>query len=170
MRITRVLVAAALATGVAMGGAAHATARPVEPPMYGIYTYHQDGVPDETWTIYATCVEAGCELHVSSVVSPSLGPDSDSPGYGGDARKVNGLWTWLIYKEKGATCPDGSKGPANYSYSWDQYTLAGTATVFITDACGMKPGMTKAPFTLTYKAPLPVPIVLDPLNQIENLW
>jgi hypothetical protein len=34
----------------------------------------------------------------------------------------------------------------------------------------MKPGMTKQSFNLTYKEPLPIPVILDPLNQIENLW
>jgi len=30
--------------------------------------------------------------------------------------------------------------------------------------------VTKQSFTLTYKEPLPIPVILDPLNQIENLW
>jgi hypothetical protein len=77
---------------------------------------------------------------------------------------------WQLVKDKGATCPDGTKTPATYSYSWDQATLAGTVTTLTSDDCGMKPGATKHSFTLAYKEPLPIPVILDPLNQIENLW
>jgi hypothetical protein len=169
VRIARVLTAAVVAGGVAIT-AGPASARPVDPPMYGIYTYHQDGVPDETWTIWATCVMAGCVLHTSSIVSPSLGPDSDMPGYGGDARKVNGLWTWPLTKDKGMKCSDGSWAPLKYSYAWDQATLDGTLTILTLDGtCGQNASMSKHPFHLTYKEPLPIPIELDPLNQIENL-
>lgn len=168
--MTRVLMAVSLGLATALATANPASARPVEEPMYGIYTYHQDGAPDEQWTIYATCVQAGCVLHVSSIVSKSLGPDSDMPGYGGDARKVNGLWTWMLKKEKGLRCSDGSWAPVTYQYQWDQATLAGTLTTLTTDTCASQPGSNKYPFTLTFKEPLPVPIILDPLNEIENLW
>jgi hypothetical protein len=170
VRIARVLTAAVVAGGVTITTAGQASARPVDPPMYGIYTYHQDGAPDETWTIYATCVMAGCVLHTSSIVSPSLGPDSDMPGYGGDAREVNGLWTWPLTKDKGMKCSDGSWAPVKYSYAWDQATLDGTLTILTLDGtCGRNASMSKQPFHLTYKEPLPIPIELDPLNQIENL-
>ncbi len=171
MAVTRVLLGAVVALGVAVGAASSASARPVDEPMYGVYTYHQDGAPDETWTLWPTCVVAGCVLHMSSIVSKSLGPDSDMPGYGGDARRVNGLWTWPVRKDKGMKCSDGSWAPVNYTYAWDQGTLAGTLTVLVPDGtCGMTAGASKHPFTLTYKEPLPIPVILDPLNQIENLW
>ena len=171
VRISRVLIAAIVAGAVVVGVAGPASARPVEEPMYGVYTYHQDGAPDETWTIFASCVIAGCTLHMSAMVSPHLGPRSDFPPYNGDAKKVDGLWTWITRKDEGVKCPDGSWGRTTNRYAWDQATLAGTLTVLTAaGACGMEPTMTKHPFTLTYKEPLPIPIVLDPLNQIENLW
>ncbi len=108
MRITGVLAALVVVGGFAVGLASPAHARPVPEPMYGVYTYHQDGAPDETWSMWPTCVQAGCTLHMTSVVSPHLGPVSDFPPYNGDANKVNGLWTWLVPKEKGAKCADGS--------------------------------------------------------------
>src|SRR3954447_10951122 len=54
MGIARVLVASVVAlVSVTASSAAPASARPVEEPMYGVYTYHSDGGgPDETWTIY----------------------------------------------------------------------------------------------------------------------
>jgi hypothetical protein len=150
-----------------------ATAAPasaVEEPMQGIYTYHQAGAPDETWAIYPTCVVAGCVLHVSTMVSPHLGPSSDMPPYAQDAHKVAGLWTLLIKKDKGAKCADGSWAPINYTYAWDQSTLAGTLTTLNGEVCGIPPGAAKHPFTLTYTKPLPIPVILDPLNQIPDLW
>ena len=136
-------------------------------PITGIYTYNQEGGPTATWTIYATCVIAGCTLHISSVTSPHLGPDSVDPGYAGDARPVNGRWTLQVAKDQ--TCADGTSATVAYTYAFDQYTLAGDRTVLYGPECG-KPRMEKAPFTLTYKEPLPIPIILDPLNQIPDLW
>ena len=67
--------------------------------------------------------------------------------------------------------PDGSWAPVNYSYAWDQATLAGTLTILTPDGtCGASASMTKKPFNLAFKEPLPIPVILDPLNQIENLW
>ena len=82
-----------------------ASARPVDEPMYGVYTYHQDGAPDETWTLWPTCVLKRMRAaHVEHRL-PDLGPDSDMPGYGGDARKVNGLWTWQVHQGQGHEVP-----------------------------------------------------------------
>jgi hypothetical protein len=174
MGIARVLMASVVAlASVTASSVAPASARPVEEPMYGIYTYHSDGGgPDETWTIYPTCVVAGCVLHVSTTVSDSLGPNSDYPGFGGDARKSEGLWTWTQNKDKGMRCDDGTWSPEAYMYRWDQATLQGTLTKLVSpdNICGYPPGKTTQSFTLTYKQPLPIPIILDPLNQIENLW
>jgi hypothetical protein len=173
MRIARMVLAAVLALlGIGVISAGPAQARPVDPPMYGIYTFHQDGAPDEIWTIYATCVVAGCVLHVSTMISTSLGPDSDTPPFGGDARKAEGLWTMNVVKDKGIRCDDGSWSPTSVTYRWDQESLQGTMTDLIapSNACGLQPSMTKKPFTLVYKEELPIPIILDPLNQIENLW
>jgi hypothetical protein len=168
VRIFRVLIAVAIGC---LGGLATATpASAVDEPMQGIYTYHQDGAAEETWTIYPTCVVAGCVLHVLTMVSPHLGPVSDMPPYSQDARKVNGLWSLQIVKDKGAKCADGSWARASYAYAFDQATLAGTLTMLNTAQCGIQPGMTKHPFTLTYKEPLPIPVIMDPLNQIPELW
>lgn len=145
-------------------------ARPVPEPMQGVYTYHQDGAPDETWQMWPTCVQAGCTLHMSSMVSPHLGPVSDFPPYNGDAHQINGLWTWLLVKDKGAKCSDGSWAPVNYNYAWDQETLAGTLTIVHGEVCDLEPASKKVPFNLTFKEPLPIPVILDPLNQIDNLW
>jgi hypothetical protein len=104
------------------------------------------------------------------MVSPHLGPASDFPPYVQDAHKVNGLWTLPIKKDKGAKGADGTWAPVNYTYAWDQATLAGSLTVANGDVCGLRPGMTRHPFTLTFKEPLPIPVILDPLNQIPELW
>jgi hypothetical protein len=167
MAITRLLMTAVVGAGIAVGTASPAAA--IEEPPYGVYIYKQQGVPSATWTIYATCVIAGCTLHIQSITSPHLGPNSEDPGYSGDARPVNGRWTLQVTKPDGMTCSDGTVAPVVYTYAFDQYTLAGDRTVIYGPECG-KPRMEKAPFTLTYKEPLPIPIILDPLNQIPELW
>jgi hypothetical protein len=161
-------MSAVLAAGVALGTATPATA--VEEPMNGVYTYHQEGMPDATWQIWPTCVVAGCTLHIAATVSPHLGPASDDPPYNGDAHTVRGLWTLRVDDIGAVDCPDGSKANSTRLFAWDQATLAGTLTVLHGDVCGLSASMTKAPFTLTYKEPLPIPVILDPLNQIPNLW
>jgi hypothetical protein len=165
--VTRVFMAAVVTAGVGLATAPSASA--VEEPMYGVYTYHQEGMPEGRWEVWPTCVVAGCTLHIAAVVSPNLGPQSDNPPYNGDAMKVRGLWTFLV-KDAGVTCPDGSTGSSTRTYAWDEATLAGTLTVLHGDVCGLEPEMTKVPFTLQYKEPLPIPVILDPLNQIDNLW
>ncbi len=166
--VTRLFMTALVAAGVALSTAPHASA--VEEPMYGVYTYHQDGMPDATWQLWPTCVVAGCTLHVAAVVSPSLGPRSDNPPYDGDAMKVRGLWTLQVKDVDGVKCPDGSTATSTRTFAWDEATLAGTLTVLHGEVCGLGPEMTKVPFTLQYKEPLPIPVILDPLNQIANLW
>jgi hypothetical protein len=159
MTIIRALSAAVIAVGVAVASANPASAAE---PMQGIYTYTQAGLGAATWTIYPTCVPAGCTLHV---VGETLdkGPESDSPPYGGDARPVNGIWTLPVNKIDGWTCPDGSTAPSQDIYRFNDATLSGTHTVTHGQVCGQQPGLTKAPFTLAYQGPLPIPVNQDPL-------
>jgi hypothetical protein len=132
-------------------------------PIAGIYTYKQAGIPQERWTVYPTCLPAGCILHISGEV-PGKGMDSDSPPYAGDARLVNGQWTLPISTPDGIKCPDGTTAASSNLYSFDDQTLTGTNTVIHGWVCGLKPTLTKVPFTLTYESPLPVPVELYPVG------
>ncbi|HME48781.1 hypothetical protein [Mycobacterium sp.] len=159
MTIIRGITAAVIAVGIAVASANPASA---SDPMQGIYTYTQAGVDPSTWTIFPTCVAAGCVLHVGGE-TPHKGPESDEPPYAGDARLVNGIWTMPVNKIDGFTCADGSKAPSTDIYSFDDVTLTGTHTVTHAAVCGTQPGLTKAPFTLAFQAPIPFPVNQDPL-------
>lgn len=157
--ITRALGVAISAAVVAVAWASPASAAE---PMQGFYTYNEPGTASSTWTIYPTCVPAGCVLHVSSA-TPDKGPESDDPPYSGDARPVNGIWTLPVNKIDGFTCPDGSKAASTDIYRFDDATLSGTRTVTHGPVCGLQPGLTKASFTLAYQGPIPFPVNQDPL-------
>lgn len=159
MTIIRGITAAVIAAGFAVVSACPASA---SDPMQGIYTYTQEGRAPSTWTIYPTCVPAGCVLHVGGE-TPHKGPESDDPPYAGDARLVEGLWTLPVNKIDGFTCPDGSKAPSVDVYRFDDVTLTGTHTVTHGAVCGLQPGLTRAPFTLAFQAPIPFPVNQNPL-------
>jgi hypothetical protein len=159
MTITRALSATVIAAGVALTLANPAWAAE---PMQGFYTYTEPGAAPATWTIYPTCVPAGCVLHVSGA-TPDRGPESDDPPYAGDARPVNGTWTLPVNKIDGFTCPDGSKAPSTDVYRFDDATLTGTHTVTHGQVCGLQPGLTKASFALAFQGPIPFPVNQDPL-------
>jgi hypothetical protein len=160
--IIRGLTAAAVLVCAALGFAAPSQADQV---MQGIYNYTaQDGTTG-TYTIWPTCVPVvgdlreplnlpvACRLHVS----PSLGL------VGGDANLTGGVWQINTNKREGMQCPDGSWAPTTDRVRIDDLTMTGTLTVFHNDVCGLPPGMTETPFTLSFKEPLPIPVEQYPL-------
>ena len=170
--IARMLFLAIAAGSVAVGTATPASARPVDPPMYGVYTYHQDGAPDETWTLWPTCVEAGPALHISSTGYLDVSDrQRDAPDT--RRRRTQGRRAVDVAAHQG----QGRDVPRREQDTRDLLLFMGSSharrhrdQIPTSDECGLKPGMTKQSFALTYKEPLPIPVILDPLNQIENLW
>jgi hypothetical protein len=132
--------------------------------LEGVYTFNQEGQPEATWKIWPSCVNVvgdlreplylsvACRLHVL----PSFRT-------GSDAVMTGGLWSMEYKAAEGLTCPDGSKAALREIYSFDGYSLTGTYTTMHGEVCGMQPAMTKTPFTLAYKEPLPVPVERYPL-------
>lgn len=159
MRIISALGATVIAAGLAVASAIPASAAE---PMQGVFTYTEPGAAPATWTIYPTCVPAGCELHVVGE-TPDRGPESDTPPYEGDARPVNGIWTMPVNKVDGFTCPDGTKAASIDIYSFDDATLSGTHTITHTATCGVQAGVIKSPFKLGLQGPLPFPVDQNPL-------
>ncbi len=99
-----------LGIGLSLGIAAPAQAEPV---MQGVYTYTQDGMDPQTFTVFPSCVPVvgdlreplelavACRLHVAT-----------SKGIkGGDARLTGGQWTYSTSSLEGMQCPDGSWAP-----------------------------------------------------------
>jgi hypothetical protein len=164
MRITRALAVAAAAVTLTLGFAAPASADRV---MEGIYTYTQGDLVAE-WTIYPSCVPTvgdlreelrlpvACRLHVAS---------STDKVNGGDARPVDGKWTFSTSVKEGFVCPDGSWAPIQASYEFDDVTMTGTRTVAVSNVCdGQVPAhLTTYPFTLAFNRPLPIPVQQYPL-------
>ena len=161
MMIIRGLAVAVVVAGAALGLASPAQADEV---VQGIFTYSQEGKPPSKWTIFPICVPTvgdlrenlelpvACTLHVSSSI-----------GRTGDARLTGGRWTFTLKDPEGVTCPDGSKAEVTENYAFDGNTLAGEVTSLHNPVCGLQAGMTKAPFTLAFKEPLPIPVDRYPL-------
>jgi hypothetical protein len=154
MTIARVLAAAVVFAGLGLASASPASA---QDPLSGLYTYQQAGQPPLTWTIYPTCVPAGCVLHLSS--GPATG---GANVYGGEAKLVNDRWMFGWDDPAGLSCPDGSKAPVRYAYTLDDKTLTGTKTTMHAQVCGMEPAMTREPFTLAFQRALDIPLELYP--------
>lgn len=127
----------------------------------GVYAYQQEGLPPAEWTMYPVCSQTvgdlrvnlelpvGCTVHVA--------PSPLTVVHGGDARQSGGLWTFSIVDAQGFTCPDGTKAPLQETYQFDVTALSGTRTTSHNLQCGVDATLTKAPFTLAYKGPLPNP-------------
>ena len=133
----------------------------------GVYSYHQDGVRPVNWTIYPICaptvgdlrvnleLPVGCTVHVASSDLTAVG--------GGDARLTNGLWAFTLLQPQGFTCPDGRTMRSQEAYSFDLASMTGTRTMSHNTECGVDASLTKAPFTLAYQGPLPIPVDQYPI-------
>ncbi|ART69369.1 hypothetical protein BTO20_12930 [Mycobacterium dioxanotrophicus] len=156
-------LASTLGIGLSLGFAGPAQADPV---MQGVYTYTQDGLDAQNFTVYPSCVPVvgdlreplelavACRLHVAT------GPELK----GGDARLTGGLWTYSTTTAEGMQCPDGSWAPTTEVYKFDDVAMTGTRSVFHNAVCGLQPGEQSVPFRLAYKEPLPMPVKVYPLD------
>ncbi|MGE2717982.1 hypothetical protein ACQI4L_28305 [Mycolicibacterium litorale] len=164
--LTRVIAAAVLALGAAVGAAGPAQAD--QQALEGVYTYTQpeNGLTGE-WTIFPSCVPTvgdlreplylpvGCRLHVQAF-----------PGVkGGDAVMTNGVWAYDTTIADGVTCSDGSPLQLTEIYEFNTDTMTGTRTATHPPGCnGELPAtMIRTPFTLAYKGPLNTPVDRYPL-------
>lgn len=170
--IARVLGIAVFAAGVALGTASPSSA---DQTMEGLYTFNTPGLPSAEWTIYPLCtpvvgdlrepleLPVACKLKVVSATNNKSTFDLNNLNWGGDARLTGGLWMLTTNKADGFQCPDGSTMPTVDTYEFDDVTLTGTHTSLHNAACGEPAGMTKAPFTLAFAKPLPIPVEKYPL-------
>lgn len=170
--IARVLGAAAVLVGAALGTASPSAAEQV---MEGIYTFNTEGSPSAEWTIYPICVPTvgdlrepldlpvACTLKIVSATSGKQTFVLNNLNWGGDARLTDGQWALTTNKADGFMCPDGSTAPTVDTYKFDDVTLTGTHTSFHNAVCGIPAGMTKSPFTLAFAKPLPIPADRHPL-------
>jgi hypothetical protein len=120
MTVTRVIAAAAMLAGLAVGTAAPAWAGPT---MSGHYIYTEPEPPPMSTDWYFTPCGDGC----ASVATTPGGSAF------GQARLVNGQWT-LDEPSSDITCSDGRviRNAVSDHYTWDANTLAGTAQKTLT--------------------------------------
>jgi hypothetical protein len=159
----------AFATAAVFASAALAFASPAhaeQQVLEGVYTYHQEGGPSGTYTIFPSCVPTvgdlreplylpvACRLHVQATHGIASG----------DARLTNGVWSFTTSIKEGMQCPDGSWAPVTETYEFDTNTMSGTRSIFHSAACGMPAGEKKSAFTLAFKEPLPIPVERYPLD------
>ena len=79
--------------------------------------------------------------------------------FNGTAVLVSGMWTITTAVAEGTACPDGSFAPSTDTYAFSEVTLTGTHTSIHDAVCGLAPGMTKEPFSLSFVGPLDPPVV-----------
>ncbi|MEW2482834.1 hypothetical protein AB0876_24905 [Mycobacterium sp. NPDC049093] len=155
----------ALGIGLSLGVAVPAQAEPV---MQGVYTYMQDGMDPQTFTVYPSCVPVVGDLRepLELAVACRLHVATPKDLKGGDARLTGGQWVYSTAVLEGIQCSDGSWAPTNETYKFDDIALTGTRNVANNEACGgtLAPAIHTFPFTLKYDRPLPVPVDLYPLN------
>lgn len=179
MIISRGLTVAAVIALAAVGSASPAKA--LGPPPDGVYTFSEAGVPAGTWKISALCDAPSrqraipdftdpviwadlCALNVVSITPRVISSAEKLANFNGRARLTSDLWTFQVPKATGVSCPDGSTAPSTDTYAFDDGTLTGTHTSLHGAVCGLEPAMTKTPFSLAFKGPLPVPVDRYPLD------
>lgn len=183
MKIRRGLAAGAgVFSVVAMGIALESgdPARAVAPPADGLYNFDQAGVSGVTWQVTALCDQVNgsryykdysnpdimadfCSLNVVSYTNERTTRADKLQNYSGRARLTNGLWTFQVGKADGVSCPGGGTGESSETFAFDNETMAGTHTTLHGAVCGLKPAMTKQPFSLRLIGPPPSPIQRYPL-------
>jgi hypothetical protein len=167
VRIIRGFAAAAVCGCTALGLAAPAQAQgDVKAPgtPEGVYTVDFAGQATRTWTIYPSCVPTVGDLREPLILPVACRLNIMDPGQpGAGARQVGFRWTFEYNKSDGRTCPDGSKAAQREIYSFHGITLVGHLKLIHGAVCGEQPAMTNIPFTLAYKAPLPIPVDRYPL-------
>jgi hypothetical protein len=164
---------------VAVESAGPATA--LGPPPDGMYSFTEAGVPATTWKISALCDAVSrqraipdfsdpviaadlCALNVVSTTPRAISRQEKLANYNGRARLTSDLWTLQIPKFDGVLCPDGTAAASTETYAFNDITLAGTHTSIHGPVCGMRPAMTKTPFTLAFQGPLSIPVDRYPLD------
>jgi hypothetical protein len=153
----------AVGIALSLGIAAPAQADPV---MQGVYTYTQEGMAPQTFTVYPSCVPVVGDLRepLELAVACRLHVATPKDIKGGDARLTGGLWTYSTAVLEGMQCPDGSWAPTTETYKFDDVTMTGTRSVAHNNVCGLEPAILTFPFTLAFKEPLPIPVQAYPLD------
>lgn len=137
------LVLGSLAAGSPTAGA--------DPGVTGSYTFTAENGEEATWSI-AQCPgnPPGC-LRVAEFGNSKRAP------WAGEAHYSVGSWFMFVQQPDAILCEDGESVPGRNTYSWDNSTLSGYASVFTAGACGTEPKSLAIPFRLARNGPAPLP-------------
>lgn len=168
MMITRVSCVAALIAGMVLGAAGVAQGQgDVKPPgtPEGIFTVRIGDQAETTWEIFPLCVPTVGDLREPLILPIACRLKVTPAGLAGaEAVQVGGRWTFQSSASDAMReCPDGTEAPQKEIYSFDGATLIGSLQVIHGAICGEQPGMVEVPLTLSYQAPLAVPVTPYPL-------
>lgn len=160
---TATALMSALGVGLGLGLAVPAQAEPV---MEGVYSYTQEGMGPEQWSVYPSCVPTVGDLRepLELAVACRLHVETTRGTKGGDARLTGGQWVYSTAVIEGIKCQDGNWAPITETYKFDDVTLTGVRSVSNNADCGLAPAIHTFPFTLAYEHPLPLPVNRYPMN------
>lgn len=148
MKLMRMVAAAGVLTGAAVGGTGTAVADAVPE---GVYNLILDGAQVATWNISPICVPTvgdarvpiedpvGCGLAVLSTAADT-----------GTFRLAGGQWTYASFVQGAMKCDDGTSASVHRTYAFDSESMTGTQTVTYGHACGLQPSIIRHPLSLTF--------------------
>ncbi len=148
MERIRAAAAGFLILGSAATGSPTAAANP---GVTGSYTFTAEDGEAATWSI-AQCPgnPPGC-LRVAEFGNSKRAP------WAGEAHYSVGSWFMFVQQPDAILCEDGTSAPGRSTYSWDNSTLSGNASVFSGGACGTEPKTLAIPFRLAKYGSVPLP-------------
>lgn len=145
-------IRAAIAGFLILGGlATDSVTAAADPGLTGSYIFTAEDGEDATWSI-AQCPgnPPGC-LRVAAFGNSKRAP------WAGEAHYSVGSWFMFVQQPDAILCEDGTSAPGRSTYSWDNSTLSGNASVFSGGACGTEPKTLAIPFRLAKNGSVPLP-------------
>ncbi len=144
MKIARGIAISVMVAGLsAVGFASPASAE----DLAGPYALDLGAENSATWT-FTPCEDVGIEPFQQCVNVAETG--GENAPFEGQAHWQVGYFIMKVDRSDAITCDDGSKLPANVTYSWDPGSLEGVIAFYFPGGCGGAPaGSLSAPFLLT---------------------
>jgi hypothetical protein len=150
----------AVSTAVLAGGIAVASPASADPSAAGVYTLEAENGESANWNVTLCPGDPpGC-LRVFESGNPKRA------AWNGEAHYSVGSWIMFVQQSDAVLCEDGSTAPGMNTYSWDGFTLAGSASLLTKGACGEDASIS-IPFALTKTGSGPVqypsaPVAIEP--------
>jgi hypothetical protein len=122
--------AAVLAAAAVLTALLHPHPAAAEPSAVGTYTFDAEDGETATWNL------TPCAGDASGCIRVSESGNSQRAPWSGEAHYSVGSWIMFVEQPDAILCEDGTSVPGRNTYSWDNSTLAGNASIFSRGACG----------------------------------